>query len=63
MTANAFTEMATLPASLRPPQNMYFAAEVGGTAARAFIDANGRFAIYSFVNNGQTQGTIFFTVA
>lgn len=62
-TPNAFTELATLPASMRPPHNMYFPVELSASSARAFINAEGRFTIYSFTTASQSQGTIAFPIA
>lgn len=62
-TPNAFTELATLPASMRPPHNMYFPVELTASCARAFINAEGRFTIYSFTTASQSQGTIAFPIA
>ena len=59
VTANAFTELATLPEGWRPPHNMYFAVETV-SSSRLYIGTTGRVALYAFAASNQTQGTVAF---
>ena len=60
VTADAFTELVTLPEGWRPMGNMYFSVEVGGRAGRLFINPAGRVALYSVIGSNQSQGTVSF---
>lgn len=60
---NAFTEFFTIPSGWRPALSMYFGVEVAGQCGRLYINSDsGRVALYSFVDAGQTQGTVCFAI-
>lgn len=60
LTANSFTDIATLPVGWRPAQRIYFPVENYTHAARGYIDTDGRFAVYAFDSANQTQGMVSF---